>query len=276
MGGETVGTGSPAIESYATRTRKKTRGISKWEWKPATHRDRHRRGSSTQVRSSGTTILGRLPTRATFHAYADFPFRQEPEGFSDNEDWQAHKRKQQGVPLSKQASPSPQRPAWASSSGEGTQPPSPAGPDSAPPPAATQSCPPSEVPSSKASEGAGESWSVSEDSAFGPPDDEAALKELQHKMDATRLESHGQGGGQSSAASACSSSATGAGWSLVENTQRQKRKRHTDVSREPATAKKPADARSTASCVSQASKLSHTSAASIARAAAFLNKHPPP
>ena len=47
-----------------------------------------------------------------------------------------------------------------------------------PTPAATQSCPPSEVPSSKASEGARERCSVSADSAFGPPDDEAALKEL--------------------------------------------------------------------------------------------------
>ena len=77
-------------------------------------------------------------TRATFQKYSDSLRKQELTGFSDYEEWQAHKKKHQGVSLARrlsaeshQSSPSPQRLATAAGSGEGTRSTSPAGPVSA-------------------------------------------------------------------------------------------------------------------------------------------------
>ena len=223
-------------------------------------------------------------TRATVHAYADSLHRQELTGFSDYEEWQAHKKKHQGVPLAKRASASPQRPTEASGSGGGARSSSPAGPAPLPPqpkkmpaskvaPAAgPETFQLSEAASSKASDGTRERWSITEDSALGAPDDEGALEELKSKVDAARLA--GQGSAPSAAVSACGSAATGDDWNIVGPVQRQKRKLQTETSSDPATAEGPADSRSAASNASQTSKLSRVSAASINRAGAFFKKHP--
>ena len=80
------------------------------------------------------------------------------------------------------------------------------------------------------------------------------MEELRTKMDAARMIT--QSSAPSSAVSACSSTAVGADWSIVEPAQRQKRKGTSNAS--------------------QASKLSRTSVASISRAGAFFKKPPPP
>ena len=80
------------------------------------------------------------------------------------------------------------------------------------------------------------------------------MEELRTRMDAARVIS--QRSAPSSAVSACSSSAVGAEWSLVEPAQRQKRKG--------------------ASNAIQMSKASRTSVASISRACAFFKRPPPP
>ena len=212
-------------------------------------------------------------TRATFQKYSDSLRKQELTGFSDYEEWQAHKKKHQGVSLARRlaaeshlSSPYPQRLATAAGSGEGTRSTSPAGPASAPPQAkkmpASKADPSanteffklSDAASSKASDGARERWSVSDDSALGAPDDEGAMEELRTKMDAARVIS--QRSAPSSVVSACSSGTVGDEWSLVKPAQRQKRKG--------------------ASNASQTSKMSRTSVASINRAGAFFRRPPPP
>ena len=95
-------------------------------------------------------------TRATVQAYSDCLLRQELTGFSDYEEWQAHKKKHQGVPLAKQASASPQRPTQAAGSGEGARSTSPAGPAPLHPQ-------PKKMPASKVAPAAGsESFQLSE------------------------------------------------------------------------------------------------------------------